>query len=158
MLKKNKIIISLLIAMMLLASYGCAKATKKPVKPITGTPQSTTGNVTTPSGTTTTTPPGTTMTVAPPKELISLESYAIKIMTDINSKKWKTAGKKFTSIKAELAKVSSKLSSVGVQDATVNNIAMSVDNLKRDLTAKKVFEAKVDANELTRYIADAMGS
>lgn len=161
MLKKNKFIISLLVFSMLLAAFGCSTKSKNIGKPQT-VPRRVTTNTThqgVPQGMVTTTPPATTVTVtsAPPSQLTSLENSAITVISESKSKKWKSADKKVKSIKTEFKKVNPKLITAGVPASTINNISLSLDNLAKNVTAKKSYEAQINANDITNYVADAMG-
>lgn len=153
MLKRYKSIISLLIFSMILMSFGCSTTTKKIGAPQTVTPGTT---IVTPSGIVTT-PSGTVLTATPPTALSNINTNAIMIITDVKEKKWAFANKRLTSIKAELKKVKPMITLAGVPITVMNNLAMSVDKLAVAVKAKKAFDAKVNSNEITRYIADAIG-
>lgn len=158
MLKKNKFLIVFIVISLMLTAFGCGTTGRRIGRPQTLTPSGTApSQATTPSGTTTT-PPGTVVTIKPPGQLTVIDNMALKIISDVNTKKWKNAEKKVATLKSSFTKLTPSLTSAGVPSTTINNIITSLGNLTTNITNKKTTEAKIDANDVTRYIADVMGS
>lgn len=163
MLKSKKFIISLVILCMMVTLFGCAKKTKIIGKPQTietvpkTVPKTTLDNTVTPGGVVTT-PSGTTITMAFPSKFTALQNNAMLIIKYAGSKSWKTATKKIILMKSEFVALKPNMTSAAVPLVTINNISQAIDNIDKNIMAKKTTEAKISANELTRYIADAMGN
>ena len=158
MRKKIRLLNFIALLSIVLVSFGCAKASKN-----VGTPQSVTPSITTtPAAVTptplviTTTPPGVVLAIVPPMELKNLEKNALRVIMDADSRSWKDGKKRYKLMKNEVSALAPKLTKAGVNADIVNNITSLVNKLDTYITSKASYETKLNANELTRYIADSM--
>jgi hypothetical protein len=160
MFRKIRLLKFIIILSVVIVAFGCAKTNK-----ITITPQGLTQSI--PSTTSaiipaptpiviTTTPSGVVATILPPIELKNLEENTLIVIADAGSLKWKAADKRLKSMKAEVNALKPKLTKAGVNAGIINNIDMVISKLNTYIAEKKAYETKLNANELMRYIADAM--
>lgn len=158
MLKFNKGVVFLLLLCMLMASFGCNVKTKNLGKSQSVTPSvvvTPSGVVTTPQVTTVT--PGGIIKTKPKVSAIvkAFENNTLLTIKYLNSVKWKSVDSKITTLKKELKVLIPSLKKEGVTTAVTNGITTSVDSLASNAKGKKAYDAKLNANEILRYLGDA---
>lgn len=145
--KKNLIFLA---ACILVLSTGCQNITPTPSTPnIQSTTQAPPQSV--PSKT-------STVNTPQPKQLETIESDSEDIMDDINIKDWTKAQTRVNEMKASMSELKPLLQSANVSSSLVDGVQNALTELEKQVTAKKVFESKVQANAITKFIPDIADS
>lgn len=115
------------------------------------------------AGSNTTTPPATTKPTAPstpqktadaPAQLNTIESNSEDIMDDLAKNDWTAAQNKVNDIKTNYDALKPMLESAQVSNDTINGMGKAVTALETAVKAKQSFEARVQANQITRHVPD----
>ena len=94
------------------------------------------------------------MLPAIPNELDELESGAEDIIDQINDGDWARARSTVNAMKQNLANLEPSFRAAGVPESLVNEIRRRLAMLEAQVEAMNAFEAKVQANAITRVIPD----
>lgn len=92
--------------------------------------------------------------VAPPKQLEAVESNSEDIMDDINNNDWVKAQNKVDQIKLNMDELKPILVTASIPTNIIDGITAAVSGLEKEVADKKIYESKVQANQITKYIPD----
>lgn len=99
--------------------------------------------------------PATTQKAEPPTQLNTIESNSKAIMGDIAKNDWTAAQNKVAAIKTDYDALKPMLVSAKAPDDTINSMGKAIPALDTAVKAKQSYEARVQANQITRHVADA---
>lgn len=92
--------------------------------------------------------------VAPPKQLEVVESNSEDIMDDINNNDWVKAQNKVNQIKLSMNELKPILATDSIPTNLIDGITAAILGLEKEVADKKIYESKVQANQITKYVPD----
>jgi len=98
------------------------------------------------------------MPMIAPRQLDTLQSDLEDMIDDINNKNWQKATTKMDEITNTFYVLKPMIKAHMISNEIINNIDNGIAQLKNSVTAKKAFQAKVQANLITGYIPDILDS
>lgn len=123
---------------------------------LTGCTSKTTNNNTTTTKSSVSNAKITKLSVAPPKELDNIESGAEDIIDDLTKADWTAAQAKVTDIKTNFSALEAKLVNASVSTDIISGINSAVMGLDNAVTSKNSYVAKIQANQISKYVPDIM--
>lgn len=90
----------------------------------------------------------------PPKQLENMEYNAASIVFDIIKMDWTRAQERLNEIKADMSAVKPVLAAASVPAEKIDRISSAIDNLDKNIAAKRVHESKDEANQITAFLPD----
>jgi len=98
------------------------------------------------------------MPMIAPRQLDTLQSDLEDMIDDINNKNWQKATTKMDEITNTFYVLKPMIKAHMISNEIINNIDNGIAQLQNSVTAKKAFQAKVQANLITGYIPDILDS
>lgn len=93
-----------------------------------------------------------------PKQLEIIESDSEDIMDDINNSDWIKAQSKVNEIKKNMNELKPVLKSSNISSSLIDGLQSTLTELEKQVTAKTIYESKVQANAITKFIPDIADS
>lgn len=101
-----------------------------------------------------TTPAATTQTTTPPTQLDTIESDSEDIIDDVAKNDWTAAQNKVSDIKTNFSDLKPILVSASVSTDIINGLSSAIDGLDTAVSAKKSYDSRVQANQISKYVPD----
>lgn len=112
------------------------------------------GNNLTPSSPNETTTPNSILKTSQPRQLETIESDSEDIIDDLANNDWAAAKAKVTEMKTALDELKPQLQSANVSESLINGVQASLGELEKQITNKQIYQSKVQANAITKFIPD----
>lgn len=94
----------------------------------------------------------------PPAQLNSIESNAEDIMDDITGDDWAAAQNRVSTIKSDYANLKPIMESSKISTKTIDGLNAAINNLETAVSAKKSYDSRVQANQISKYVPDISDS
>lgn len=91
-----------------------------------------------------------------PTEIDVIESYAEDVMDDIDKKDWSKVQGRIDTLKTNMTALAPSLTSEHVPVTLIDGLNSAISNFEKQVANKNVYNAKVAANQITKYIPDIM--
>lgn len=104
------------------------------------------------------TPKKTAVKTAQPNQIDTIESNAEDIMDNLAKNDWSAAKTRVDEMKTALAELKPILQSANVSASLTDGIETALAELEKQVANKQVYQAKVQANAVTKYIPDIADS
>ncbi len=92
-----------------------------------------------------------------PKQLEIIQINAEGIFVDSSKKDWNKVDSRMNLIKTNYNELKPLMQMATSSKDLIKNMGVAIDNLDKQIKAKKVYETRFDSNQLTKYIPDAYG-
>ena len=99
-------------------------------------------------------PKETTLRTTPPRQLETIESYSADIIDDLAKSDWASVESKVDEIKSALTELKPILQSANVSASLIDGMDTAFSELEAQVASKQVYQAKIQANAITKYIPD----